>query len=208
MDNLWSLRRSTFFHPYSPFAKISWEVTGIDSRISIAFAHGKDIFHNGQVSFQNISTYKCSSITESQSVRGPRNGWRPFTPKAPYLLSVSFVSLALVAILESLSRKSRDTSGVVLANQDGHFTTLHTFGLLYLPTVIAVIYNLAWGWIELDVKRLKPYFQLSRVDEALSEWSLLLKYPIEYIPTGSASIWGLMGRCTSESKKQNECSRF
>ena len=53
---------------------------------------------------------------------------------------------------------------------------------LYLPTIVSVLYGMAWAWVDLDVKRLEPYFQLSQSDGALAEDSILTSYPQDYLP--------------------------
>ena len=57
-----------------------------------------------------------------------------------------------------------------------------TFTYLYLPTIISVIGGMTWGWIDLDVKRLEGYFQLSKDGGALGSDSVLLSYPVEFLP--------------------------
>ena len=58
----------------------------------------------------------------------------------------------------------------------------YTFAYLYLPTIVSVLYGMAWAWIDLDMKRLEPYFQLSRSTGATAEDSLLLSYSLDYLP--------------------------
>jgi hypothetical protein len=40
---------------------------------------------------------------------------------------------------------------------------------------------MAWSWIDLDTKRLEPWFNLSNADGALASDSLLLQYPFEFL---------------------------
>lgn len=53
---------------------------------------------------------------------------------------------------------------------------------LYFPTVIAVIFSMYWAWIDLDTKRMEPYYQLSKDEGALGKDSLLLQYPFDFLP--------------------------
>ncbi|RFU35191.1 hypothetical protein B7463_g1109, partial [Scytalidium lignicola] len=41
---------------------------------------------------------------------------------------------------------------------------------------------MAWSWVDLDVKRLEPWFQLSKQEGASSTDSLLLQYPFDFLP--------------------------
>ncbi|KAL8801402.1 MAG: hypothetical protein Q9182_004466 [Xanthomendoza sp. 2 TL-2023] len=56
-----------------------------------------------------------------------------------------------------------------------------SFGYLYLPTIIAILYSILWSWIDLDTKRLEPFFQLSRPGGANAADSILLHYPFDFV---------------------------
>lgn len=53
---------------------------------------------------------------------------------------------------------------------------------LYGPTIVAVLYSLMWNWVDLDVKRMQPWFELSRPGGAKASKSLNLTYPTDFIP--------------------------
>ena len=109
-------------------------------------------------------------------------GWRSFTLRAPYLLCMTILLIILIAVLEYLSHQSARDGGVTFADKEGQYSILQNFSFLYLPTIITVSLSLAWSWIDLDVKRLEPYFQLSKSTGARAERSILLQYPNEYLP--------------------------
>ena len=125
--------------------------------------------------FFQVSTHHSLGLTHQRE-------WKPFTLKFPYLASVTIIFLALAATLEYLSRRSSRNGGLVFAEVNEVFTTLQSFSILYLPTIIAVGVSILWSWVDLDTKRLEPYFQLSQPKGALAEHSLLLRYPMEYLP--------------------------
>lgn len=52
----------------------------------------------------------------------------------------------------------------------------------YFPTILAVVFSIFWAWIDLEVKRLEPYYRLSRDEGALGKDSLLLAYPFGFVP--------------------------
>ena len=70
---------------------------------------------------------------------------------------------------------------VTFADIDDGFSILQSFSLLYLPTIIAVVYSMLWSWVDLDVKRLEPYYQLSQIGGASAERSLLIHYPVDFL---------------------------
>jgi hypothetical protein len=109
------------------------------------------------------------------------------TLRAPVLGLFIVLSISLIVILELLARatglqQSLSGSGAVAyADQDGNLSTADSFLYLYFPTVVAVCYSMLWSWIDLDVKRLEPWFQLSKKDGASAGDSLLLQYPFEFL---------------------------
>ena len=106
--------------------------------------------------------------------------WKPVTLRAPILLIVIFISCGLAGILEYLSRLNDRAGAIGVAGDNGSFTSLQSFTYRYLPTIIAVSYSMFWSLIDLDAKRIEPYFQLSKPEGALAERSLLLHYPIDF----------------------------
>lgn len=105
--------------------------------------------------------------------------WKPVTLGAPLLLIFATITLCFLTVLECLSRSSHRNGGIAFAYQG--FSTTTTFTYLYLPTIFAVIYSLAFSWIDLDSKRLEPYFQMSRVEGARPKDSLFLHYPFDFV---------------------------
>ena len=105
----------------------------------------------------------------------------PVTHKAPLLLTVSAGCIVLLVLLEVLSRKNARDGGIMFAKNGGSLGPGQEFTYLYLPTIIAVIGSMIWSWIDLDVKRLESFFQLSKPDGALGSDSVLLSYPVDFL---------------------------
>ena len=99
------------------------------------------------------------------------------------LLSMIGFAAVLIAALEYLSRLSDRDGGILLSN--GDFPAYVTFVNTYLPTILAVILGLLWTWIDLDARRLEPYFRLSEPRGATPESSLDLNYPFDYVALAS-----------------------
>ena len=51
----------------------------------------------------------------------------------------------------------------------------------YLPQMIVVALGVGWAAVDLDVKRLEPYFQLSKPEGATASNSIFLHYPFDFI---------------------------
>ena len=91
--------------------------------------------------------------------------------------------IALLEVLHRLSagKNNENGGGLAFAATADDLPLTAIAGYIYLPTVIAVIYNIMWSWIDLDVKRLEPWFQLSKPEGATAENSVLLSYPFDFL---------------------------
>ena len=101
------------------------------------------------------------------------------TLRPPLLLSIAALTACFVIVLEYLSQLSHRNGGLVFAINS--LSTTATLSHLYLPTVIAVFYSILWSWIDLDTKRLEPYFQMSKEGGVLAKDSLFLHYPVDFV---------------------------
>lgn len=107
--------------------------------------------------------------------------WKPISLRLPFLAFVLLATCALIVVLQWLLYTSQTTGGVIFAPSINDLPLSKTFGYLYAPTIIAVIYGLLWSWIDLDIKRMEPYYQLCSTGGALAENSLLLQYPFDFV---------------------------
>ena len=95
-------------------------------------------------------------------------------------MTVAFC-ISLIGLLEYLSHVAASKGGISFANENGQFTTLQSFSYLYLPTIVSVCFGMFYAWIDLDVRRLEPFFQLSGPNGALAEESISLQWPLEFL---------------------------
>lgn len=107
--------------------------------------------------------------------------WSPFSIRPAFLGSIVAISLLLIVTLQLLLNRSLANNGLLFAAEIHSLSVSTTFAYLYLPTVIAVCYGFAWTWIDIDIRRLEPYYQLSKDGGALGDDSLLLDYPVGFI---------------------------
>ena len=137
------------------------------------------------------STTRYTNISNTSSSRyGPEHrktaitkctqGWKPTTLKAPFLVTLIAFCSVVIGILEWLSWKS-ERDGFVAFTSSDNFAPSTTFIFLYLPTIIAVSFSMIWSWVDLDVKRLEPFYQLSKDNGAMAQKSILLQYPVDFI---------------------------
>lgn len=110
-----------------------------------------------------------------------KHGWKPLTLGAPVLFSFTFASFILAVIIEVLAQQSQQRGGLALSAAADDIPTYAKFGYLFLPTIVAVIYSLLWSWIDLDVKRIQPWLEMSKPAGAKAEHSIFLDYPYDFI---------------------------
>ncbi|KAI9874731.1 MAG: hypothetical protein M1830_009346 [Pleopsidium flavum] len=86
--------------------------------------------------------------------------WKPASLKPIVLVPTILITIAIVIILGLLLWKTRRDGGILFAQKIDDLPAGYSFAYLYLPTIVAVMYSILWSWIDLDVKRLEPFFQL------------------------------------------------
>lgn len=97
------------------------------------------------------------------------------------LVPMAIWTLALAAVIEFLAQKSGREGGLALTPAAKDISDLARFSSEFLPTIIAVVFSIAWTWVDLDVKRIQPWLELSREDGAAVKDSLVLDYPYDFV---------------------------
>lgn len=128
---------------------------------------------------------------------GPR--WRPISLTIPFLTVVIILPIGLIAVLLYLAARSNRDAGIVFFDNIGDVSVSTQFLFLYLPTIIAVIYSLLWAWIDLDIRRLEPYYQLSKSAGATGKQSILLHYPVDILASVPIKALKLGSVCSHSS---------
>ncbi len=121
------------------------------------------------------------SRARSLSDQFPNRKWRPWTLHPAILISTLSFTLGIIALLEYLQRSSDANHGIAFATSRDTISPALTFLYLYLPTLIAVLYSTWWSWVDLDVKRLEPWYQLVGTKNKNARDSLLLQYPVDFL---------------------------
>lgn len=111
-----------------------------------------------------------------------RKIWKPTALQPPILVVTVLLSWALIAVLQYELVQSQRDNGIIFAPRINDLPLSRTFIYLYFPTILAVIFSIYWSWIDLQTKRMEPYYQLSKENGALGKDSLLLHYPFSFIP--------------------------
>ncbi|KAH0497771.1 hypothetical protein TgHK011_005056 [Trichoderma gracile] len=80
-----------------------------------------------------------------------------------------------------LAQRSQKFGGLSLVDDADEIPSAVNLTYLYLPTIIAVLYSLVWNWIDLDVKRMQPWTEVSKPDGATGRRSVFLDYPVDFV---------------------------
>ncbi|EMD67172.1 hypothetical protein COCSADRAFT_135871 [Bipolaris sorokiniana ND90Pr] len=124
-----------------------------------------------------VSIFSRSS-SEDQSLKR----WKPTALRAPVLILTILICWSLIAVVQILLTRSQQNQGIIFAPRISDLPLSRTFLYLYFPTIVAVIFSMYWAWIDLETKRMEPYYQLSKENGALGKDSILLKYPFDFLP--------------------------
>ncbi|KAF5264365.1 hypothetical protein FOXYS1_4861 [Fusarium oxysporum] len=108
-------------------------------------------------------------------------GWKPLSLSTPILLAVIALTILLAIAIETLAQRSATQGGLALSPTLNDIPGYAKFSYLYVPTIIAVLYSMIWSWIDLDVKRMQPWFELSKKSGTTAENSLFLDYQYEFV---------------------------
>ena len=120
-----------------------------------------------------------------QLYSGARTEWQPAALQPVVLLTIILFTVAVIVAIQVLRHYTAvDRGFAFVIARDGAFPSFPaftTFGYLYFPTILAVVFSMFWSWVDLDVKRLEPYYQMAKPGGAALPDSLSLQYPFDYV---------------------------
>jgi hypothetical protein len=115
--------------------------------------------------------------------------WRPFSMGWPWLSLLVIIALALAGLQEYLCqlsmksvRNDPEGGGLLQFTKASELTVLQYFTWKYAPVLFFVIYGILWQITDFEVKRLEPYYQLSKPTGATAAESLNMDYLSTYFP--------------------------
>lgn len=110
----------------------------------------------------------------------PNPDWRPFSMRWPYLSMLILLSFLLAGCSEILYRSSTKKGHLIQFSKPTEIEGIEYFSIKFLPTLLAVIFGVLWEITDFEVKRLEPYFQLSRENGATGAETLNVDYITSY----------------------------
>ena len=133
---------------------------------------------------QNLSS-TTPVIAEQEfadSMKETLKHWKPWTFSSRVLIPLAVFAAGLAAILGILQWQNSRNGALLFAVAGDNFSSMDNFLYRFCPTIVVVLYGIGWSWIDLDIKRLEPWFQLSKSGGTSAQTSLLLHYPVDFLP--------------------------
>ncbi|KAF7550831.1 hypothetical protein G7Z17_g5419 [Cylindrodendrum hubeiense] len=134
--------------------------------------------------FSGITSYKSdpSQIVKSvEPQEKPKAGWKPLSLSTPILAAVITLTILLAVAIETLAQRSAAMGGLALSPSLDDMPEYARISYLYGPNTVAVLYSIIWSWIDLDTKRMQPWFELSKPKGATGEDSLFVDYQYDFV---------------------------
>ena len=128
-----------------------------------------------------VSPKPETNLAISLNVKNLNKPWKPFTLRAPTIIASLIITVALIALVEYINKISTQEKALFFAERAEDFPMGVVFCYRYLPQLVVVVLGVGWAAVDLDVKRLEPYFQLSKPEGATASNSIFLHYPFDSI---------------------------
>jgi hypothetical protein len=155
-----------------------------DIRVDISDFHAGSDFDSRSIMTADTGLAKNERETSYFFPEDPEQpSWRPFSMGRPWLAMLIFIALALAVLQEFLCqlsiKKVRDDDknpGLITFNQPNEITIWQFFLWKYAAIITFVFYGILWQMTDFEVKRLEPYYQLSKKSGATAGESLNMDY--------------------------------
>ncbi|PTD05438.1 hypothetical protein FCULG_00001514 [Fusarium culmorum] len=163
----------------------SWETTALRLHSNVTVDSTPNSSHKSlpPLPKQKTKTRTVTGVKEvsEEEEYARTKGWKPLSLSTPILLAVIALTILLAVAIETLAQRSASQGGLALSPSLKDMPEYARLSYLYVPTIIAVLYSMIWSWIDLDVKRMQPWFELSKRDGVTAEDSLFLDYQYDFV---------------------------
>jgi hypothetical protein len=117
-------------------------------------------------SMQDVPVATANPSGDIQSYYFPHDpdqaNWKPITLRLPYLLALATISISFAVIQEYLLRRSNQSNGLMRFENLNSISVPVYFLWRYFPTMVMVLYGLAYQVVDVEAKRLEPYYRLAQ----------------------------------------------
>ncbi|KAK1244151.1 hypothetical protein MKX08_002289 [Trichoderma sp. CBMAI-0020] len=160
---------------------------GIRRPLQSQFSQGSSSVGAGSWSFWRRHPKRAAPPRENNNNgnnnNASRKGWKPLSMDPAILVLLTILTLLIAGAVEVLAQFSQAKGGLALSRTQDEIPQYAMISYLYVPNIIAVLYSLIWSWVDLDVKRMQPWLELSKPEGATAKNSMFLDYPYDFIAT-------------------------
>ena len=196
-----TIHRSTTKGPGQQVAEMSGQVVAIDEvpMVDMSNVEGGMQPRKPTTDFEQIANSATQSYYFPPDPDMP--DWRPPTMMNRYVILLVCIALVFGAVTEYLTQLSLQRApddGLLVFRDPREVSDLDWFAWKYMPTMVILLYGIMWQATDFEVRRLEPYYQLSKPGGATAEESLnmglfdILELPHSFqgisLPTGRSTI--------------------
>jgi hypothetical protein len=154
-----------------------------DIPVDISDFHAGSDFDSRSIMTDDTGLAKNAAETSYFFPEDPEQpSWRPFSMGRPWLAMLIFIALALAVLQEflcqwSMKKVAEDpTDGLIQFEKPNDIPVWKFFLWKYAAIMTFVFYGILWQMTDFEVKRLEPYYQLSKKTGATAGESLNMDY--------------------------------
>ncbi|KAF1813080.1 hypothetical protein P152DRAFT_435523 [Eremomyces bilateralis CBS 781.70] len=143
-------------------------------------------FHGGDYSGPNQESESLRDRDESSAsyffptAESEKPNWKPVSMRWQYIAVLTMIALGFAGLQEYLCQLSmqreKTNKGIITFITPDEIPTWLFFTWKYVPTLVLVTYGVGWQITDYEVKRLEPYYQLSKEGGATAAESLNMDY--------------------------------
>ncbi|KIW10529.1 hypothetical protein PV08_11493 [Exophiala spinifera] len=159
-------------------------IVEIEEAVDLSSLEGGQPDNRASRAFETTSDRQSIMPQETKSYFFPEDpdipNWKPFSMSSIYILVLMALALGLAGLQEYLCQRSikrtKENSGLLAFNHVAEISTWDFFAWKYLPTMVCIVYAVLFSIMDFDIRRLEPFYQLSRPGGALASASLNLDH--------------------------------
>ena len=153
----------------------------------LSLLEGSRIKHRQSTTFDQMNLSKANSMMpDTLSYFFPADpevpNWKPVFMRPPFISLLAIVAFGLAAFQEWLCQKSlqkgreRPATALLAFNDVNDVSVFKFFVWKYLPTGITILYAVLFSLMDFEIRRLEPYYQLSKSGGARASASINLDH--------------------------------
>lgn len=136
--------------------------------------------HDEQVNFSRLRTKQSGSAILASA---DKTHWRPLTQRLTTLAATTLITLILLGLVIVLHYLDYRHGAIFTLQTSESLSVLTNFQVRYLPTILTVLYGMWISSIDLDVRRLEPWYNLSCDPNPHHSSPLLCTYDVDFVLT-------------------------